>query len=311
MGHSASEIGATLIAALAGRVKHVCFAAGQFEREGYKFDVGSSMMFGLSKKPCGTNLITQALDAVGKSVDIIPDPTQLEYHLPKSDRFPDGLNIKVWCDYERFLDEMYRLFPNEKKGIKGFYDECWRVCCSPHRSADQICTRASEASGSLRGAAQIFNSLNSMELRSLEELRFLMSQFVKAPLSCLTLATYFVTNTGDTARKHISDPELLRVIDIECYCWSTVLADATPLINAGMVLCDRFYGGINYPRGGVGGISRLLAEGLEVRRAFQRCATMAVRACTSSLLTSKIAKLYAAQANHADAPWWSCLDNPV
>lgn len=85
------------------------------------------MMFGLSKKPCGTNLITQALDAVGKSVDIIPDPTQLEYHLPKSERFPDGLNIKVWCDYERFLEEMYRLFPHEKKGIKAFYGECWRV----------------------------------------------------------------------------------------------------------------------------------------------------------------------------------------
>lgn len=124
--------------------------------------------------------------------------------------------------------------------------------------------------GQGRASLQIFNSLNSMELRSLEEIRFLMSQFVKAPLSCLTLATYFVTNTGDTARKHITDPELLRVIDIECFCWSTVLADATPLINAGMVLCDRFYGGINYPRGGVGGISRLLAEGLEVRARWHR-----------------------------------------
>jgi prolycopene isomerase len=85
------------------------------------------MMFGLSKKPCGTNLITQALDHVGKSVNIIPDPTQLEYHLPKSERFPDGLNIKVWCDYDRFLDEMFTIFPEEKVGIKGFYDECWKV----------------------------------------------------------------------------------------------------------------------------------------------------------------------------------------
>jgi prolycopene isomerase len=102
--------------------------AGQFERKGYRFDVGSSMMFGLSKKPCGTNLITQALEHVGKSIDIIPDPTQLEYHLPKSERFPNGLNIKVWCDYERFLEEMFRLFPHEEEGIKGFYGECWRVC---------------------------------------------------------------------------------------------------------------------------------------------------------------------------------------
>ena len=65
------------------------------------------------------------------------------------------------------------------------------------------------------------------------------------------------------ARRHIRDPELLRFIDIECYCWSTVLADLTPMINAGMVFCDRHYGGINYPRGGVGRLGELLAQGLQ------------------------------------------------
>lgn len=46
----------------------------------------------------------------------------------------------------------------------------------------------------------------------------------------------------------IQDPELLRFIDIECYCWSTVLAELTPMINSGMVFCDRHFGGINYPK---------------------------------------------------------------
>lgn len=40
---------------------------------------------------------------------------------------------------------------------------------------------------------------------------------------------------GDVARKYISDPELLKFIDMECYIWSTVNADMTPMINAGMV----------------------------------------------------------------------------
>uniref|UniRef100_A0A7S1XFQ4 Amine oxidase domain-containing protein n=1 Tax=Compsopogon caeruleus TaxID=31354 RepID=A0A7S1XFQ4_9RHOD len=35
------------------------------------------------------------------------------------------------------------------------------------------------------------------------------------------------------------------------------------MINAGMVFSDRHYGGINYPKGGVGKISEKLAEGLE------------------------------------------------
>jgi prolycopene isomerase len=43
------------------------------------------------------------------------------------------------------------------------------------------------------------------------------------------------------------DPELLRFVDLECFLWSTVNADLTPLINAGMVFCDRHFGGINYP----------------------------------------------------------------
>jgi prolycopene isomerase len=50
---------------------------------------------------------------------------------------------------------------------------------------------------------------------------------------------------------------------MECYCWSVVPADKTPMINAGMVFSDRHYGGINYPKGGVGQIAQKLVEGLE------------------------------------------------
>ncbi len=40
------------------------------------------------------------------------------------------------------------------------------------------------------------------------------------------------------------------------------------MINAGMVFCDRHYGGINYPIGGVGKIAEALADGLEERGSF-------------------------------------------
>jgi prolycopene isomerase len=42
-----------------------------------------------------------------------------------------------------------------------------------------------------------------------------------------------------------------------------VPAEKTPMINAGMVFSDRHYGGINYPKGGVGQIAQKLVEGLE------------------------------------------------
>jgi prolycopene isomerase len=203
-------------------------SAGYFEREGYRFDVGASMIFGFGTEGT-TNLLTRALEAVNVSLETVRDPVQIQYHLPS------GLELKVHQDYDKFLQELTAYFPHERQGIRKFYDECWKV----------------------------FNCLNAMELLSLEEPRYLMRVFFQHPLACLGLVKYLPQNVGDIARKYISDPQLLKFIDMECYCWSVVPADRTPMINAGMVFSDRHYGGINYPKGGVGQIAQKLVEGLE------------------------------------------------
>ena len=117
-------------------------SAGYFDREGYRFDVGASMIFGFGKQGT-TNLLTRALAAVGESIETIPDPVQVQYHLP------DGLDIKVHQDYEKFLQEIISKFPQEAWGLRQFYDECWKV----------------------------FNCLNAMDLLSLEELKYLTRVF--------------------------------------------------------------------------------------------------------------------------------------
>jgi hypothetical protein len=59
---------------------------------------------------------------------------------------------------------------------------------------------------------------------------------VATRMASLTPPLHFLApGLGDIARKHIKDPTLLRFIDLECYIWSTVSADMTPMINAGMV----------------------------------------------------------------------------
>lgn len=203
-------------------------SAGYFEREGYRFDVGASMIFGFGTKGT-TNLLTRALDAVNVNLETIPDPVQIHYHLPAN------LELKVHQEYEKFLQELIAYFPHEQQGIRKFYDECWKV----------------------------FNCLNAMDLLSLEEPRYLTRVFFQHPLACLGLVKYLPQNAGDIARRYIKDPQLLKFIDMECYCWSVVPADKTPMINAGMVFSDRHYGGINYPKGGVGQIAQKLVEGLE------------------------------------------------
>jgi len=54
--------------------------------------------------------------------------------------------VRVWRGYEDFVDELAARFPAERAGIHAFYGEAWRV----------------------------FNALNSLELKSLEEPRYLL-----------------------------------------------------------------------------------------------------------------------------------------
>ena len=203
-------------------------SGGSFKRAGYTFDVGASMIFGFGKKG-HTNLLTRALADVGEHCTTIPDPAQLEYHLP------GGLTVAVDRDYESFIAELTARFPHEAKGIRAFYDTC----------------------------AQVFHCLDAMPLLSLEDPAYLAKVFFKAPLACLGLARWLPVNVGSVARAHIQDPNLLRFIDMECFCWSVMPADRTPMINAGMVFSDRHAGGINYPKGGVGVIADKLVAGLE------------------------------------------------
>ena len=203
-------------------------SGGSFQRKGYTFDVGASMIFGFGEHG-HTNLLTRALADVGQRCETVPDPVQLEYHLP------DGLTMAVDRDYEGFIARMSARFPHEAGGIRAFYDTCW----------------------------QVFRCLDAMPLLSLEDPAYLAKVFFRAPLACLGLARWLPFNVGDVARKHIQDQDLLRLIDMECFCWSVMPADRTPMINAGMVFSDRHAGGINYPKGGVGTIAEKLVAGLE------------------------------------------------
>jgi prolycopene isomerase len=224
-------------------------SAGHFERAGYRFDVGASMIFGLGDHGT-TNLLTRALATVGRRVDSIPDPVQVRYHLPSD------IDIRVHKDYEKFIAELVHRFPHEESGIRRFYGACWSV----------------------------FDSLNAMPLKSLEEPAYLLEVFMAHPLACLNLVRFLAANAGDIARAHIADPDLLRFIDMECYSWSVVRADLTPMINAGMVFADRHYGGINYPVGGVGHIAEELADGI---RSCPGCSVHYGARVTNVLLGSK------------------------
>eukprot|EP00983_Pelagomonas_calceolata_P091497 1157553-Pelagomonas_calceolata.AAC.8 len=62
-----------------------------------------------------------------------------------------------------------------------------------------------------------------------------LSGIVSHTQSSFDGSSHHQCNAADISRKYIKDPELLRFIDLECYIWSTVPAELTPMMNAGMV----------------------------------------------------------------------------
>ncbi len=99
----------------------------------------------------------------------LPCSGWLQYRLPHPcSHTAQGLSVQVWRNYNEFIAELTKRFPHEAGGIRKFYGECWAV----------------------------FNALNSLEMKSLEEPKYLMGEFFKNPLACLTLASYVATNTG-------------------------------------------------------------------------------------------------------------------
>ncbi|PHT66299.1 hypothetical protein T459_30724 [Capsicum annuum] len=61
------------------------------------------------------NLITQALEAVGCRLEVIPDPTTVHFHLP------NDLSIRIHREYNDFIEELMSKLPHEKEvwGIQG------------------------------------------------------------------------------------------------------------------------------------------------------------------------------------------------
>lgn len=205
-------------------------SCSSFQREGYRFDAGASVFYGFGdNSSSGTlNLHTRIFRKLGIEVRTIFDPVQIHYHLP------GGFSLPASYHQQAFLDALAARFPHEREGIRKFYHEL----------------------------TEVYDILSALPAGSLEDVTHLLSVGAAHPLKTMALALKSFRSMGKTARSYIKDEELLHFIDIEAYSWAVQDALATPLVNAGICLADRHYGGINYPIGGSGAIPDGLCKGI-------------------------------------------------
>ncbi|MCS7079149.1 MAG: NAD(P)/FAD-dependent oxidoreductase [Chloracidobacterium sp.] len=203
-------------------------SASYFTRAGYRFDVGASLLYGLGTE--GTvNFVAEALAEVGETVETRRDEVQIHYHLP------DGLEIRTHYDREQFLDELTRHFPQERAGIRAFYD----------------------------AVQDAYRVMARVPLIALDDVAGLVRGVATAPWDALQMSRAALTTLGTLARRYLRDARLRRFIDIEAFCWALTGADATPLVNAALVFGDRHVNGVRYPLGGCSVIAEKLAAGIE------------------------------------------------
>ncbi|WP_058867783.1 NAD(P)/FAD-dependent oxidoreductase [Chloracidobacterium thermophilum] len=203
-------------------------SASYFTRAGYRFDVGASLLYGLGTE--GTiNFVAEALAEVGETVETRRDDVQIHYHLP------DGMEICTHYDREHFLDELTSYFPQERAGIRAFYD----------------------------AAMEAYRVMARVPLIALDDVPGLIRGVATAPWDALRMSQAALTTLGDLAKRHLQDVRLRRFIDIETFCWALTGAGATPLVNAALVFGDRHVNGVRYPLGGCSIIAEKLAAGIE------------------------------------------------
>lgn len=203
-------------------------SASYFTRGGYRFDVGASLLYGLGTE--GTiNFVAEALAEVGETVETRRDDVQIHYHLP------DGMEIRTHYDRERFLDELIGYFPQERAGIRAFYN----------------------------AAMDAYRVMARVPLIALDDVPGLIRGVAAAPWDALRMSQAALTTLGDLAKQHLRDARLRRFIDIETFCWALTSASATPLVNAALVFGDRHVNGVRYPLGGCSAIAEKLAAGIK------------------------------------------------
>ena len=190
-----------------------------FERPPYRFDASLHAYNGLAPGGGGDELL-RAL-GISDRVDLARlDPLYLA-------RFPDG-DVVVPADPFRYEEELVRLFPSQRDGIRALFDETWAALAQMRRlSLDALAERVPPPEGF---AAQY-------------------------PV----LARLTGRSWAQQVSSRIDDQRLLGVLTILWAYAATPPSRLDALTGLGMVGSYAFFGGW-YPRGGSAAVPRALVE---------------------------------------------------
>lgn len=206
-------------------------AAHSFSRQGFQFDSGPSFYAGLSDAS-SLNPLRQVFDALGVSVETVAYDPLGHYH------FPEG-TVPIYGDAQRYRDTIAQITPQGAAQYQRFEQDLLRL----YDGLRDIPTMALRA------------NLNLIPV--------LLSRYPLALLKLLPQLGTIRASVGQVMDRYVTDPWVRRLIDLECFLLSGLLAHGTVAPEVAFMLGERNSSVIDYPLGGSGAIVQALVRGLK------------------------------------------------
>jgi prolycopene isomerase len=192
-------------------------SCGIFKRkDGVIFDQGSSMLFGFGEK--GFNAHRFVFNCLEEPIDIIRNRVLYCVNFK-------GHRIRFFEDVDKFIEELSRVFPSQKKNIAHFYHDMLKIYTHimvekpTYASVDEVASKG---------------YLHSM---------------LRHPLSFTRFLGYMNKTAKQLLEKYFDDPEIFKFFDkiTSTYCYATL--QESPAILAAVMFVDNHLGGSYYPAG--------------------------------------------------------------
>lgn len=191
-------------------------SCGVFKRHKATFDQGSSMLYGFGEK--GFNAHRFLFNCLEEPIDMIQHDLLYVVNY-------EGHRIHFHGDIDLFIEELSKVFPDEKESLKKFYADL-RVMYHHIFVENPTYTTPDESSK--------LNHAKGM---------------LKHPISYFKFLSYLNSSAESLLRKYFKNEEIFNFFDkmTSTYCYATV--EEAPAVLASVMFIDNHIGGSYYPAG--------------------------------------------------------------
>lgn len=232
--------GITAAALLAKRNLRVCVievqykpggSCGIFKRKDVIFEQGTAMIYGFNNR--GFSPHRFVFNSLEEHIDIIKHEELYAINF-------QGHKIIFYQDIDKFIDELAKVFPNEKENFKKFYKDLSKRY--------------------MKVIAEKPNFISPDTIKKEQGLKSLLNH----PIEYMRFLGYMNKSTKSILKKYFNNDNVFNFFNklTSTYCYTNI--DETPAILSSVMFVDNHFGGSYYPAGStlnlVGKLEKVIEE---------------------------------------------------